>query len=220
MITSTNYPNWHDKMCTNEQGSIEAVRHALQVLPQDNVTLKFLLQAPGDVSTSDVDLAVAAEAVIFGFNVKATGPVKSYADKRNVEIRMYRVIYELVDEIRTAMEVLLEPVEVKKTKGKLFRLVYFEIYADPLAPSLHLVGTNAYRRSRCPGYFQQWQWACGRLHGHGRESDKGLWYSCCTKWQDNAHGQDRFFTTGERRSERGTNPGLWFFVLRCHKTYI
>ncbi|CAL9114670.1 unnamed protein product [Musa textilis] len=93
------------------QGSIEAVRQALQVLPQDNVNLKFLLQAPGEVSTSDVDLAVASEAIIFGFNVKAPGSVKSYADKKNVEIRLYRIIYDLIDDMRNAMEGLLEPVE-------------------------------------------------------------------------------------------------------------
>ncbi|KAL0399529.1 UNVERIFIED_CONTAM: Translation initiation factor IF-2, chloroplastic [Sesamum radiatum] len=93
------------------QGSIEAVRQALQVLPQDNVTLKFLLQATGDVSTSDVDLAVASKAIIFGFNVRAPGSVKSYADNKNIEIRLYKVIYELIDDVRNAMEGLLDPVE-------------------------------------------------------------------------------------------------------------
>ncbi|KAL2496582.1 Translation initiation factor IF-2 [Forsythia ovata] len=93
------------------QGSIEAVRQALQVLPQANVTLKFLLQATGDVSTSDVDLAVASKAIIFGFNVKAPGSIKSYADNKGVEIRLYRVIYELIDDVRNGMEGLLEPVE-------------------------------------------------------------------------------------------------------------
>ncbi|GMJ10460.1 fu-gaeri1 [Hibiscus trionum] len=93
------------------QGSIEAVRQALQVLPQDNVTLKFLLEATGDVSTSDVDLAVASKAIIFGFNVKTPGSVKSYAEHKGVEIRLYRVIYDLVDDVRNAMEGLLEPVE-------------------------------------------------------------------------------------------------------------
>ncbi|XP_052885920.1 translation initiation factor IF-2, chloroplastic isoform X2 [Gossypium arboreum] len=93
------------------QGSIEAVRQALQVLPQDNVTLKFLLEATGDVSTSDVDLAVASKAIILGFNVKTPGPVKSYAENKGVEIRLYRVIYELIDDVRNAMEGLLEPVE-------------------------------------------------------------------------------------------------------------
>ncbi|KAJ4975757.1 hypothetical protein NE237_000863 [Protea cynaroides] len=98
-------------MKVDVQGSIEAIRQALQVLPQDNVTLKFLLQATGDVSNSDVDLAVASKAIILGFNVKTPGSVKSYADNKGVEIRLYRVIYELIDDMRNAMEGLLEPVE-------------------------------------------------------------------------------------------------------------
>lgn len=93
------------------QGSIEAVKQALQKLPQDNVTLKFILQATGDVSNSDVDLAIASKAIIFGFNVKAPGSVKSYADQKGVEIRLYKVIYDLIDDVRTAMEGLLETVE-------------------------------------------------------------------------------------------------------------
>ncbi|CAN7035286.1 unnamed protein product [Brassica rapa subsp. trilocularis] len=93
------------------QGSIEAVKQALQVLPQENVTLKFLLQATGDVSNSDVDLASASEAIIFGFNVKASGSVKKDAENKGVEIRLYRVIYELIDDVRNAMEGLLESVE-------------------------------------------------------------------------------------------------------------
>nr|DAD37317.1 TPA_asm: hypothetical protein HUJ06_007958 [Nelumbo nucifera] len=96
---------------TAVQGSIEAIRQALHVLPQDNVTLKFLLQATGDVSTSDVDLAVASKAIILGFNVRVSGSVKSYADNKGIEIRLYRVIYELIDDMRNAMEGLLEPVE-------------------------------------------------------------------------------------------------------------
>lgn len=98
-------------MKVDVQGSIEAIRHAIHLFPHDNITLKFLHQAPGDVSTSDVDLAVAAEAIIFGFNVKAPGSVKSYADKKNIEIRLYRVIYDLLDDLRHAMEGLLDPVE-------------------------------------------------------------------------------------------------------------
>ncbi|KAF8391019.1 hypothetical protein HHK36_023319 [Tetracentron sinense] len=98
-------------MKVDVQGSIEAIRQALQVLPQDNVTLKFLLQATGDISASDVDLSVASKAIILGFNVRAPGSVKSYADNKGVEIRLYRVIYELIDDVRNAMEGLLESVE-------------------------------------------------------------------------------------------------------------
>lgn len=99
------------------QGSIEAVKQALEVLPQDNVTLKFLLQATGDVSTSDVDLAVASKAIILGFNVKAPGSVEKYADNKGVEIRLYKVIYDLIDDMRRAMEGLLDPVEEQVTIG-------------------------------------------------------------------------------------------------------
>ncbi|CAI8595443.1 unnamed protein product [Vicia faba] len=99
------------------QGSIEAVKQALQVLPQDNVTLKFLMETTGDVSTSDVDLAAASKAIIFGFNVKAPGSVKSYADNKAVEMRLYKVIYELIDDVRKAMEGLLDSVEDQVSIG-------------------------------------------------------------------------------------------------------
>lgn len=74
--------------------------------------MKFLLQATGDVSSSDVDLAVASKAIIFGFNVRTPGSVKSYAENKGVEIRLYKVIYDLIDDVRNAMEGLLESVEV------------------------------------------------------------------------------------------------------------
>lgn len=88
----------------------------MQVLPQDNVSLRFLLQATGDISNSDIDLAVASKAIVIGFNVRAPGSVKSYADSRGVEIRLYRVIYDLIDDVRNAMEGLLDAVEVKLTQ--------------------------------------------------------------------------------------------------------
>lgn len=104
-------------MKVDVQGSIEAVRQALQVLPQDNVALKFLLQATGDISASDIDLAVASKAIVIGFNVRAPGSVKSYADTKGVEIRLYKVIYDLIDDVRNAMEGLLDAVEEEITIG-------------------------------------------------------------------------------------------------------
>ena len=95
---------------------MEAIRDALQVLPQDSVYLRFLMQAVGDISASDVDLARASEAIIVGFNVGVPTAVQAHAENRNVEIRLYRVIYELVDDMRKAMEGLLELAEVKFTK--------------------------------------------------------------------------------------------------------
>ncbi|CAN6454839.1 unnamed protein product [Victoria cruziana] len=98
-------------MKVDVQGSIEAIKQALQFLPQDNITLKFLMHAVGDVSISDVDLGVASKAIILGFNVGITGSVKKYAECKSVEVRIYKIIYELIDDIRNAMEGLLEPVE-------------------------------------------------------------------------------------------------------------
>ncbi|RRT77034.1 hypothetical protein B296_00028450 [Ensete ventricosum] len=95
-------------VATGKQSGLDV--HQLNIILK--VDVQFLLQAPGEVSTSDVDLAVASEAIVFGFNVKTPGSVKSYADKKNVEIRLYRVIYDLVDDMRNAMEGLLELVEV------------------------------------------------------------------------------------------------------------
>lgn len=99
------------------QGSIEAIRQAIQALPQENVSLRFLLQAPGDVSLSDVDLAVASEGIVFGFNVKAPGSVKKYAKQKSVEIRLYKVIYDLIDDLRNAMEGLLDLAEEEVPLG-------------------------------------------------------------------------------------------------------
>lgn len=99
------------------QGSIEAIRQAIEALPQENVSLRFLLQAPGDVSVSDVDLAVASEGIVFGFNVKAPGSVKKYAKQKSVEIRLYKVIYDLIDDLRNAMEGLLDLAEEEVPLG-------------------------------------------------------------------------------------------------------
>ncbi|KAE9456317.1 hypothetical protein C3L33_11780, partial [Rhododendron williamsianum] len=102
------------------QGSIEAIRQALLVLPQDNVSLRFLLQATGDVSASDIDLAVVSKAIIVGFNVKTPGSIKSHADIKGIEIRTYRVIYDLIDDVRNAMEGLLDLVEDSKLQAAAF----------------------------------------------------------------------------------------------------
>lgn len=95
------------------QGSVEAIREVLQALPQDTVALRFLMQSTGEISASDVDLALASGAVVVGFNVGVQTSVQAQADAEGVEIRLYRVIYDLVDDIRKAMEGLLEDVEVK-----------------------------------------------------------------------------------------------------------
>eukprot|EP00899_Mesostigma_viride_P018201 jgi/Mesvir1/26382/Mv16846-RA.1 len=99
-------------------GSTEAVREALQELPQDTVALRFLMAAPGDVSTSDVELAAVSDAVVLGFGVTVPAGVAATAAAKGVEIRTYDIIYRLVDDVRLAMEGLLAPKEVREALGQ------------------------------------------------------------------------------------------------------
>eukprot|EP00252_Welwitschia_mirabilis_P002524 TRINITY_DN1248_c0_g1_i1.p1 TRINITY_DN1248_c0_g1~~TRINITY_DN1248_c0_g1_i1.p1 ORF type:complete len:978 (+),score=255.63 TRINITY_DN1248_c0_g1_i1:443-3376(+) len=99
------------------QGSIEAIKKALAVLPQDSVQLRFLMESVGDVSAGDVELAFASEGMVVGFNVRVPTAVKSHAKKKNVEICMFRVIYDLVDDMRKKMEALLEPIKENVSLG-------------------------------------------------------------------------------------------------------
>ncbi|GJP46820.1 hypothetical protein CLOM_g6075, partial [Closterium sp. NIES-68] len=101
----------------DNQGAVEAIREALAALPQDTVSLRFLLQAAGDVALSDIDLAVASEAVVLAFNVNMPPAVEAAAEEKGVEVRTYRVIYDLIDDVRKAMEGLLDSVEERTPLG-------------------------------------------------------------------------------------------------------
>ncbi|CAI6002351.1 unnamed protein product [Closterium sp. NIES-65] len=101
----------------DNQGAVEAIREALTALPQDTVSLRFLLQAAGDVALSDIDLAVASEAVVLAFNVSMSPAVEAAAEEKGVEVRTYRVIYDLIDDVRKAMEGLLDSVEERTPLG-------------------------------------------------------------------------------------------------------
>lgn len=99
-------------------GSCEAVKAALAGLPQDTVMLRYLLSAPGDITASDIDLAVASGGTVLGFNVQPSEAVVADAKKNNVELRTYSVIYDLVDDVRAAMEGRLKSVEEKVKIGE------------------------------------------------------------------------------------------------------
>jgi translation initiation factor IF-2 len=99
-------------------GSCEAVKAALAGLPQDTVMLRYLLSAPGDITASDIDLAVASGGTVLGFNVQPSEAVVAEAKKNNVELRTYSVIYDLVDDVRAAMEGRLKSVEEKVKIGE------------------------------------------------------------------------------------------------------
>jgi len=100
------------------QGSVEAIQSSLSQLPQNEVQIRVLFAAPGEVTETDVDLAAASGAVIIGFNTTLASNAKAVADQEGVDIREYDIIYKLLDEIQGAMEGLLEPEEVESPLGE------------------------------------------------------------------------------------------------------
>jgi translation initiation factor IF-2 len=100
------------------QGSVEAVADALTRLSTEKVRVSVVHSGAGAITEGDVNLAVAAGAIIIGFNVRPAGKAASLAQKENVEIRHYQIIYNVVDEVKAAMEGLLAPTQVEKTIGK------------------------------------------------------------------------------------------------------
>jgi len=103
---------------TDVSGSCEAIKAALGVLPQDRVQLRFLLTAAGEVSESDVDLAAASQGIILSFNSPCSDRIIDIAERAKVEVRSYDVIYDLVDEIRAAMEGMLSSIKEEIPLGK------------------------------------------------------------------------------------------------------
>jgi translation initiation factor IF-2 len=100
------------------QGSVEAVSDALVRLSTEKVKVGVVHSGVGAITEGDVNLAVAAGAIIIGFNVRPAGKAASLAQKENVQIRHYSIIYNVVDEVKAAMEGLLAPTQVEKTIGK------------------------------------------------------------------------------------------------------
>ncbi|MDY7094311.1 MAG: translation initiation factor IF-2, partial [Acidobacteriota bacterium] len=91
------------------QGSVEVLKDAVQKLATDEVKVRTLLAGVGAITTNDVQLALASGGIVIGFNVRPERNASDLAEKEEVEIRLYTVIYELIDELRKAMAGLLEP---------------------------------------------------------------------------------------------------------------
>lgn len=100
------------------QGSVEALLGSLAQLPQNEVQVRVLLSAPGEISETDVDLAAASGAVIIGFNTSLASGARQAADRAGVDIREYDIIYKLLEDIEGAMEGLLEPEFVEEGLGE------------------------------------------------------------------------------------------------------
>jgi translation initiation factor IF-2 len=91
------------------QGSVEAVKQSLEKLSNEEVRVKVIHGAVGAVSESDVMLADASNAIIVGFNVRPDPVAKENADRDGVELRLYRIIYDAINDVETAMKGMLAP---------------------------------------------------------------------------------------------------------------
>jgi len=100
------------------QGSVEAITQQLEKLTTEKVGLKVIHNGAGNIVNSDVLLASASNAIVLGFNVKVDSQAKELAEKEDVDVRMYSIIYDLIDDVRKAMEGLLAPVFREVAQGK------------------------------------------------------------------------------------------------------
>src|ERR671936_218189 len=98
-------------------GSLEALQDEIAKLPQERIAVDVIHAAPGGITESDVMLAAASDAIVIGFNVRPLADARRAAEREGVEIRTYSVIYKVTEDIRAALEGLLEPEEVEEALG-------------------------------------------------------------------------------------------------------
>ncbi len=99
------------------QGSVEAVKQSLVKLSNEEVVVKVIHGGVGAINESDVILASASNAIIIGFNVRPDPTAKVTADRENVDVRLYRVIYNAIEDVEAAMKGMLDPVYEEKVLG-------------------------------------------------------------------------------------------------------
>ncbi len=125
---------------TDVYGSLQAIRDSLEKFVNSEVAIHILHTGIGDITESDVDLAKASRGIIFGFNVKANEEVKEKAKASGVEIRIYRIIYDLFEDIKAALNGMLEPEIVDVELGRAEIKKIFDISDGKIAGCVVIEG--------------------------------------------------------------------------------
>ena len=99
------------------QGSVEAIKQSLVKLSNEEVVVKIIHGGVGAINESDVTLAAASNAIIIGFNVRPDATAKETAEREGVDVRLYRVIYNAIEDVESAMKGMIEPVFEEKVLG-------------------------------------------------------------------------------------------------------
>jgi translation initiation factor IF-2 len=100
------------------QGSLEAIVEALEKFPQDEIRINVIHKGAGGISENDVALALASQAIVIGFNVRPDAGARELAENEGVDLRLYRVIYQVLDDIRQALSGMLVPEEQEVEQGQ------------------------------------------------------------------------------------------------------
>jgi translation initiation factor IF-2 len=100
------------------QGSVEAISNALRNLSTPTVGVNVISSGVGGITESDVTLAKASSAIVIGFNVRPAGKSRALADQEGVDIKLYQIIYDAIDEVKKAMVGMLSPVTREKSLGR------------------------------------------------------------------------------------------------------
>ena len=100
------------------QGSVEAVKQSLGKLSNEEVAVKVIHAAAGNINESDVNLASAANAIIIGFNVKPDATAKAKAEQEKIDMRLYKVIYQAIEDLEAALTGMLAPVYEPQNTGR------------------------------------------------------------------------------------------------------
>ena len=116
-IQSGNVKDLNVVVKADVQGSMEVVRQSLEKLSNDEVRVRIIHGGVGTITESDIMLASASNAIVIGFNVRQEATVKGFADEEDVDVRLYKVIYNAIEDVSNAMKGLLDPVYEEKIIG-------------------------------------------------------------------------------------------------------
>lgn len=129
------------------QGSVGALTQSLEKLTNENVQVKIVFSGVGTITESDIMLASASNAVIIGFNVRPLTNIASLADREGVEIKTYRVIYEAIEDVESAMKGMLDPVYREVVLGKIEIRATFKVPGVGMIAGAYVVDGKVQRNA-------------------------------------------------------------------------
>ncbi len=130
------------------QGSLGALEDAFAKLPQDEVRIRIIHSAAGAITESDIALAQASQAIVVGFNVRPDAKAREMSEREGIDVRLYRVIYEAIDDVRQALAGLLAPKEEETELGRAEVRALFRVPRVGVVAGCYVVSGAMQRNAR------------------------------------------------------------------------